>query len=296
MTTGGLERALILGGTGMLGHEAIERFARAYEVHATVRDPEIAAEYLLPATLHAFDAFEPELLSELLDTVEPTVVLNCIGIVKQLEDASRPLPAITLNALFPHQLAAVCEEKGCRLIHVSTDCVFSGALPLGQAYTEDDVPDARDLYGLTKLLGEVSGPFLTVRTSIIGWELSRASGLLAWFTAQEGKEVNGYRNAVFSGLTTRALSDLLVEVARSFPQLAGVYHVAAEPIDKFELLEMIRERLDLDCTIRPVDEPVINRALDPSPFRAATSLEAPSWSEMLDDYLVKEGALDEANA
>lgn len=290
------ERVLILGGTGMLGHEAIARFSRAYEVHASVRDPELAARYELPATLHPFDAFEPERLSDLLATVEPAVVLNCIGIVKQLEDASRPLPAIALNSLFPHQVAAVCEDKGCRLIHVSTDCVFAGALPLGQAYTEDDVPDARDLYGLTKLLGEVAEPFLTVRTSIIGWELSRASGLLAWFASQEGKEVLGYRNAVFSGLTTRALSDLLVEVAQSFPQLAGVYHVAAESINKFDLLEMIRERLDLDCTIRPVDEPVINRALDPSRFRAATGLEAPSWTAMLDDYLIKERALDEANA
>ena len=289
------DRVLILGGTGMLGHEAILRFAPHFEVHASVRDPELAAQYELPATLHAFDAYEPQALTELLDVVDPAVVLNCIGIVKQLEDASRPLPAITLNSLFPHQLAAMCEHKGCRLIHVSTDCVFSGRLPLGQRYREEDEADARDLYGLTKLLGEVEEPFLTVRTSIIGWELERASGLLAWFAGQEGKEVSGYRKAIFSGLTTRALSDVLVEVALSYPALAGVYHVAAEPIDKFELLTMIRERLDLDCTIRPVDEPVVNRALDPSRFRAAARIESPSWEEMLDGYLTTK-ELDEARA
>jgi dTDP-4-dehydrorhamnose reductase len=289
------DRVLILGGTGMLGHEAISRFTPHFEVHASVRDPELAAQYELPATLHAFDAYEPQALAELLDVVDPAVVLNCIGIVKQLEDASRPLPAITLNSLCPHQLAAVCEHKGCRLIHVSTDCVFSGRLPLGQSYREEDEADARDLYGLTKLLGEVKEPFLTVRTSIIGWELERASGLLAWFAGQEGKEVSGYRKAIFSGLTTRALSDVLVEVAQSYPALAGVYHIAAEPIDKFELLTMMRDRLDLDCSIRPVDEPTVNRALDPSRFRAATGIEAPAWDEMLDDYLTARER-DEATA
>ena len=289
------ERVLILGGTGMLGHEAVSSFTRDFEVHASVRDPELAAQYELPATLHAFDAYEPQVLTELLDVVDPAVVLNCIGIVKQLEDASRPLPAIALNSLFPHQLAAMCEHKGCRLIHVSTDCVFSGRLPLGQSYREGDEADARDLYGLTKLLGEVKEPFLTVRTSIIGWELERASGLLAWFAGQEGKEVSGYRKAIFSGLTTRALSDVLVEVAQSYPALAGVYHVAAEPIDKFELLTMMRDRIDLDCSIRPVDEPTVNRALDPSGFRAATGIEAPAWDEMLDDYLTARER-DEATA
>lgn len=280
------DRVLILGGTGMLGHEAVACFAEHdYEVHASVRDPEKAAQYELPATLHAFDAYEPTVLSELLEVVDPAVVLNCIGIVKQLEDASRPLPAIGLNSLFPHQLAAVCEHHGCRLMHVSTDCVFSGSLPLGEAYTEDDVADARDLYGLTKLLGEVGEPGLTLRTSIIGWELGRASGLLAWFAQQEGQEVSGFRKAIFSGLTTRALSGILVTLARDFPELGGIYHVAAAPIDKFELLTMIRDRLDLDCTIQPVDEPVINRALDPRRFREATGIEAPSWPDMLDDYL-----------
>jgi len=289
------DRVLILGGTGMLGHEAVSRFMPHFEVHASVRDPELAAQYELPATLHAFDAYEPQALTELLDVVDPAVVLNCIGIVKQLEDASRPLPAITLNSLFPHQLAAMCEHKGCRLIHVSTDCVFSGRLPLGQSYREEDEADARDLYGLTKLLGEVKEPFLTVRTSIIGWELERASGLLAWFAGQEGKEVSGYRKAIFSGLTTRALSDVLVVVAQSYPALAGVYHVAAERIDKFELLTMMRDRLDLDCSIRPVDEPTVNRALDPSRFRSATGIEAPAWDEMLDDYLTARER-DEATA
>ncbi len=129
------DRVLIFGGTGMLGHEAVSRFSRDFEVHTSVRDPELAAQYELPATLHAFDAYEPQALTELLETADPAVVLNCIGIVKQLDDASRPLAGDRPQLALPAPARAICEHHGCRLIHVSTDCVFSGRLPLGQAYT-----------------------------------------------------------------------------------------------------------------------------------------------------------------
>lgn len=287
----------MLGANGMLGHEVVARFAAHHEVHGSVRDPGAAESLGLPAELHRFDALRPGELPDLLGKVVPDVVLNCIGIVKQLDDAKRPLPSIAINSLFPHQLADACAAAGTRLIHISTDCVFSGALPLGQAYTEDDVPDARDLYGLSKLLGEVTVPgTLTIRTSIIGWELGRETGLLEWFAAQRGGTVAGYTNAVFSGLTTRAFADVLADVVRSSPALEGLYHVAAAPITKLDLLRMIDERLALDVTIRPVDEPVLNRALDPSRFREATAIEAPAWSTMLDEYLVEERELDEARA
>ena len=281
----------------MLGHEAIRRFARAFEVHASVKSVADAARFGLPAELHAFDAYELGRLPGLLEAARPEVTVNCIGIVKQLEDASRPSAAIAINSLFPHRLAEECAAYGCRLIHVSTDCVFSGSLPLGRAYTEDDVPDARDLYGLTKLLGEVTAaPALTLRTSIIGWELQRAVGLLAWFVETADQHVRGYTNAVFSGLTTLAFSDVLLEIALSHPGLTGLYHVAAEPISKFDLLQMINSRLGLDREIERVDEPVINRALDASRLRAATGTDAPSWEEMLDEYLLRDREMHEANA
>lgn len=279
----------------MLGHEAVRRFSAAFDVHASVKDVDAARRFDLPAELHAFDAYEPEALPALLAAAGPDVVVNCIGIVKQLEDASRPAPAIAINSLFPHRLAEACAEEDCRLIHISTDCVFSGDLPLGSAYTEDDLADARDLYGLTKLLGEVGSPALTLRTSIIGWELQRAAGLLAWFAQARG-HLRGYTNAIFSGLTTRAFSDVLVEIASSFPDLKGLYHVAAEPISKFDLLRMIDERLALGRDIEPVDEPVVNRALDSTRFRTETGIEPPSWDEMLDEYLLQDRETHEANA
>ena len=278
-------RALVLGATGMLGHVLLESLADDYEVHGTVRDAERARRLGLPGELHPFEAFAPEGLGPLLADVRPALVVNAIGLVKQLEDASRPLPAITLNALFPHQLATACGEAGARLVHVSTDCVFSGALQPPRAYTEEDVPDARDVYGRTKLLGEVSEPgALTLRTSIIGWELERATGLLEWFAAQNGRSVNGFTRAIFSGLTTRALGRVIAAVARDHPDLSGLYQVSADPISKYDLLVRLRDALGMSTEIEPVDEPAINRALDSSRFRAATGLEIPSWPAMIDEY------------
>lgn len=272
----------------MLGHEAVRVLAPEFDVRATVRDPAAATSRELDVPLHAFDAWEPEALPEVLAASGADAVLNCIGVVKQLEDASRPVPAITLNALFPHQLAEACSAAGVRLVHVSTDCVFSGALPAPRRYTEDDLPDARDLYGRSKLLGEVVDGALTLRTSIIGWELERSSGLLEWFASERGNHVRGFANALFSGLTTRALARVIGEILREHPSLTGLYQVSSEPISKYDLLQALNEALDLGCEVEQVDEPFVNRALDSSRFRRETGIEAPSWTEMIREYATGE--------
>jgi dTDP-4-dehydrorhamnose reductase len=290
------ERVLVMGATGMLGHEVVSVFADSYEVHATVRDPVAAQALGVRATLHPLDAFDMRPLRGLLEELAPRLIVNCVGVVKQLPEGSQSIPAITVNALFPHLVAAAAEEVGARLLHVSTDCVFSGNLPLGRAYSEEDLPDARDLYGRTKLLGEVDAPALTLRTSIIGWELTRSNGLLGWFAAQRGATVTGYTRAIFSGLTTQALAKILLDVAFGRPDLVGLYHVSSDPISKHDLLTMINERLELDVRITPVDDPVINRALDSSRFRADSRLEIPSWDRMLDAYFVRERSQRETHA
>lgn len=276
---------LVLGATGMLGHQAAQVLPGWFEVHGTVRDLERATAYGLPVALHRFDAGRPEDLGEVLEATRADVVLNCIGIVKQLEEASLALPSITINSLFPHQVAEICEGRGVRLIHVSTDCVFSGAIAPPARYTEEDVPDARDLYGRSKLLGEVvGGGALTLRTSLIGWELERASGLLEWLASQAGKPVRGFAGAWFSGLTTRALLRVLAAVISDAPGLRGLYHVAAEPISKYDLLLALDDALGLGCTVERVEEPRINRALDPTRFLEATGVEIPSWESMISEY------------
>ena len=280
-------RVLILGGTGMLGHAAVDVLARDFEVHATVRDPDRARRLGLDVPLHALDGAGPDApatLDVILAATGAEAVVNCVGLVKQLEEASRPVPAITLNALFPHQAAEVCAARGARLIHVSTDCVFSGDLAPPDRYGEDDLPDCRDLYGRSKLLGEVVEDGLTLRTSIIGWELERASGLLEWLAGQAGGTIRGFANAWFSGLTTRALAAVIGELIADHPTLTGLYQVSTEPISKLDLVTRLDRALGLDCTIEPAAEPRVNRALDSTRFRAETGIEIPSWDEMIDDY------------
>lgn len=277
-------RALVLGATGMLGHRVVFALAQSHEVHGTARDVNLAARADLPATLHQLDVLAPSALTAALRSVQPHVVVNCVGLVKQLDAAKQAIPSIKLNALFPHELAEACTRCDAWLIHVSTDCVFSGDLPFPQAYNEEDVPDARDLYGRTKLLGEVDAPSLTLRTSIIGPELRHGSGLFDWFSRQRGSDVPGFRNAWFSGLTTDAFATVIRTLAERHVGLAGLFHVSADPISKYDLLVALRDVLSLPCSIRRVDEPRVNRVLDSSRFRERTQIAIPSWAEMLNLY------------
>jgi dTDP-4-dehydrorhamnose reductase len=215
-----------------------------------------------------------------IEHANPDVVINCIGIVKQLPAASDPLPTIAINALFPHQLAHICRQNRSRLIHVSTDCVFSGRKG---NYTENDPTDAEDLYGKTKFLGEVDYPgCLTIRMSIIGPELSTTHGLFAWFMSQEGKTVSGYKKAIFSGLTTLALSEIIGKIISDYPELQGVWQIASKPISKFDLLNLVKKTYGMAITIEP-DETVINdRSLNPGKFIKETKIKIPSWESMID--------------
>jgi dTDP-4-dehydrorhamnose reductase len=276
--------ALVFGGTGMLGHRMVAALAETHDVHATVRDTRLAREAGLRATLHALDVADGG-AGAVLGAVAPELVVNCVGIVKQLDEAKHPIPSIRVNALFSHELAEACARAGARLVHVSTDCVFSGELPHPGAYTESDAPDARDLYGRSKLLGEVAAPALTLRTSIIGPELRRGTGLYEWFRGQgDGAVVHGFRHAWFSGLTTDAFARVVVEVAQEHLELSGLYHVSGDPISKHDLLVGLRDALGARCEIVGVDEPRVNRVLDSSRFRQRTGISIPSWEEMLSHY------------
>jgi dTDP-4-dehydrorhamnose reductase len=277
------QRVLILGATGMLGHEAARVLARDLDVTSAVRDTDRARRLGVAGVLASFDAWteDPGLL---LERVRPDAVLNAIGLVKQLPEGQSAGSAIRLNALFPHDLAAACASRGVRMVHVSTDCVFSGELAGPARYTEADVPDARDVYGRTKLLGEVDAPALTLRTSIVGWELDRTTGLLEWFASQRGGAVEGFRGARFSGLTTYELSRVIRSVLLEHSELAGLWHVASEPIDKYELLLCLGEALGIDCQVSPRDDPVVNRALDASRFEGATGYRPPMWKDLAADY------------
>jgi dTDP-4-dehydrorhamnose reductase len=274
-------RVLIFGGAGMLGHKVWQVFRDRFDTWVTIRGDAPRANPLLSGdqVIHGVTAEDTGSLSRAWEIADPTVVVNCIGIVKQLAAASDPIASLTVNSLLPHRLAAMAARANARMIHISTDCVFSGR---GGRYREDDLPDAQDLYGRTKLLGEVTGPAcLTIRTSIVGRELSATTGLLEWFLGQHGRRLNGYTSAWFSGLTTAALADLLADAVESHPGLEGLYHVASEPISKYDLLCRLNQAYGAGAQIEPSDEVRIDRTLDGSRFRVATATAPARWDDMI---------------
>jgi len=286
VTTGATstKRVLVLGATGMLGHAVLRLFADSdgFDARGSARSG--AALGALRADLRArvqtgIDVERPDALARLFDDVRPQWVINCVGLVKQLTGAKDPLAALPINALLPHRVARLCSLVGARLVHVSTDCVFAGARG---NYREDDPPDAQDLYGRSKLLGEVTDAVhaITLRTSIIGHELVSVHGLVGWFLAQQGS-VRGYRRAVFSGLPTVELARVIRDHVLPAPALRGLYHVSAEPIDKLSLLQAVAREYGKAIEIVPDDQVVIDRSLDSRRFRSATGYTPPGWPELV---------------
>lgn len=277
-------RVLIVGATGMLGHKVWQLFRDRFDTWATVRsrmEHAPSGQFAGARVIADVRADDFDSVVRACAAAAPGVVVNCVGIVKQLKAGRDPVPSIAINALFPHQLAALGRDIGARVIHISTDCVFSG--DRGQ-YREDEVPDATDLYGRTKLLGEVSGPgSLTLRTSIVGRELAATTGLVEWFLSRRGERVKGYTRAFFSGLTTLALARVLAEVVERHPALEGLYHVASQPISKYDLLQQLNQAYRSAVTIEPSDELIIDRTLDGSSFARTTGLRIPTWPEMIGD-------------
>ena len=226
------------------------------------------------------DIRSPFKLAGVLTDFHPDVVVNAIGIVKQLPEANESIPSIEINALFPHRLALLCKNINARMIHLSTDCIFSGN---EGNYKESDTSDPDDLYGRTKLLGEVNEKHcLTLRTSMIGLELSRKKNLLEWFLAQK-ETVQGYKRAIFSGFTTLELSRIIEDMILNFPDACGIYHVSSDPISKFDLLSLIKKGLKLPLEINPDESFTCDRSLDSNKFRQEFNYHPPSWEEMIDE-------------
>lgn len=277
-------RVLILGGSGMLGHKLWQTIKERFETHVTFRRPVAAYANLgifnPEHSLGGVSALDFDSVARALDTVQAQVVVNCIGVVKQDAGAKDPVVSIAVNSLFPQRLSQLCRASGTRLIHISTDCVFSGRKG---NYSEADEPDALDLYGRTKLLGEVEDEnSLTIRTSMVGRELAGAHGLIEWFLGQRGGQVRGFQRAVFSGFTTGALSGIIAGIISEHSELHGLWHVAADPISKFELLTLVKQAYGLDIKIEPDEAFVCDRSLNGNRFRATTGFAPPSWSEMIE--------------
>lgn len=276
-------KVLVIGASGMLGNAMFRTFAAddRFAVVGTVRNA--SAKRCFDGALHdrilpGVEVEQPDSLTAAFRSVKPDLVINCVGVVKQLAAADDPLITLPINSLLPHRLAALCEIAGARLVQISTDCVFSGAKG---NYVESDFPDAADLYGRSKLLGEVDYPHaITLRTSIIGHELNGARSLLNWFLGQQNP-VKGFTRAVFSGLPTVTLAELVRDIVVPHAALHGLFHVAAAPIAKYDLLKLIAAVYDKDIEIVPSEALVIDRSLCAGRFLAATGYVAPAWPALI---------------
>ena len=276
-------RVLITGASGMIGSTMLRVLSERsdWEVFGTLRAGD-AKRFFCAAIrerlLTGIDLEQHDSLVSVLGQIRPDVVVNCAGLTKHKSEAEDPLLAVPINTLMPHRLAALCALLGARLIHVSTDCIFSGAKG---GYVETDIADAHDVYGRSKVLGEVHrAPAITLRTSTIGHELESRFGLLDWFLSQEGR-CKGYTRAIFSGLPTVVFARVVRDVVIPQDGLSGVYHVAARPIAKFDLLKMIAKEYGKAIDIASDADVVIDRSLDAGRFHLATGYVAPEWPELI---------------
>ncbi len=277
-------RVMVLGASGMLG-SAVFRFFKANDVHETygvIRNASML-QYLPASTHHSIytgvDVLDFDALVNIVEKLRPSVVINCVGLIKQQENADDPLSVLPINAMLPHRLEKLCALSAARLVHISTDCVFSGRKGL---YKESDLSDAEDLYGKSKYIGELRDykHAITLRTSIIGHELNSTYALVDWFLSQS-QAVKGYTKAIFSGLPTFELARVIHDYVLPNPELHGLFHVSAAPIAKFDLLKLIAVQYQKNIQINPDDQVVIDRSLDSSTFTKATGYIAPDWPSLI---------------
>lgn len=278
------EKILILGITGMLGHTLFKELNKNedFEVFGTTRSKGGLESFFTSSELERIrgnvDADNFDTVVRAIASVQPTVIINCIGIIKQLPISNDPLTAITVNAQLPHRISLVARSANARFIHISTDCVFNGK---DGNYTEKSPSNAEDLYGRTKFLGEVHYPHcVTIRTSIIGHELKTNFSLVDWFMAQSN-EVNGFTKAMYSGFPTMEIVNIIANYVIPNKELSGLYQASSNPISKYELLKIIKDVYKKDIKINPTDDFVLDRTLNSDKFKEATGYKSPSWEELV---------------
>ena len=281
-------KILILGGSGMLGHRLWINLQKEHEVWVTVRQTSSPfpsrLEFPTKYVRTDVDASNFDQVTRALASIQPDIVINCIGLIKQMGHLARdPIMSISLNALLPHRISLICRAAKIRMIHISTDCVFSGKKG---NYLESDESDAEDLYGRSKFLGEVAYPphSITLRTSIIGRELKTRLGLIEWFLSQkDGGTINGYTRAIFTGFTTDELSRIIMKKVIPHGELTGLYHVSSNPINKWELLQIANRAFERKINILPDENFLMDRSLDSTRFRQAVDYQPPTWPEMIQE-------------
>lgn len=273
-------KILILGASGMLGHMLFaELLRRGLDVYGSARRVFACKPAWRARLLPGLDAHDMGTVRQALDAVRPDVCVNAVGLIRQVPEGRQNLPCLLINAVLPWQLLELCRPCRIRLVHYSTDCVFDGRK--GSPYLEEDAPTATDTYGRTKSLGEVSGEnALTLRTSLLGPELRGKHSLLEWFLAQQGP-INGYTDAIYSGLPTSEHARVLADYVLPQADLNGLYQVSGRPISKYELLRLLNTAYEKETTITPYAGMGEDKRLSGAAFCSATGYEAPAWPDLL---------------
>ncbi len=268
----------------MLGHKLVQVLGEKLEVWSTIRGRFLEVERFgileRDRTIESVEVTDLESVHRAIETAKPTVIINAVGVIKQLPSSGNVITTLTINSIFPHRLAELSRELDFRLISISTDCVFDGRKG---NYNEQDAANALDLYGRSKNLGEVSGAnCLTLRTSIIGRELATCHSLVEWFLSQRGGKVNGFVNAIYSGFPTIVLADIIIDLILNQRELNGLFHVSSDPISKFHLLKLINEFYGANITVEPFEDFKIDRSLNSEKFRRSAGLKPKSWEAMIE--------------
>ena len=289
-----MEKILILGGNGMIGHQLFKAYNLNYSVMTTLRNKENYYQKLKifnnKNSFYEINVLDFHSVENIIKSFEPNLVINAIGITKQKVDKIHKDECVAINTHFPHKLAFLCKKMNMKLIHLSTDCVFSG---IKGNYNEDDIADSNDLYGSTKAGGEIinNENVLTIRKSTIGFEIDQKHGLLEWFLSTKGN-ISGYKNAIFSGITTLELSRIIENIFLKFSDIHGLWHVSSSPINKYDLLLEIKKVFKIPDVNISIDHKIVyDRTLDGSKFLKHTKYVIPDWDKMIKD-LYKNSHLD----
>ena len=279
-------RILILGGSGLIGNRLVRTLDEVADVFATTRkdDSDGFPKKLLKRNkwITKFEASDFKLVEKKIRESKPDVLINCVGDTKRGLFPKDLSSQMQINSLLPHFLNSLAIDLGVRLVHLSTDCVFSG----GKGnYSETFVPDAIDVYGRFKADGEFCNPFnLTLRTSFVGREINSFTNLFEWARRNQNRKIQGFKNVVYSGFTTLAFSTIVKEIIFEKQNLTGLWNVASKPISKLDLLVMLNDSLKYNLDIESNDEVVLNRSLNSEEFKKSTQICIPSWAKMIEDY------------
>lgn len=274
---------LVLGLTGMLGHTLFRYFINRnqYNVAGTLKTF-VPSQFLglhnIENIFSNVDANDVSAIEKVFFHFQPDVVINCIGLIKQLPLSENISQSIYINSVFPHLVSALCKKNRTKLIHFSTDCVFSGSKGF---YSESDIPDGSDLYARTKILGEITdSSVITLRSSLIGHELKSKHSLLEWFLSQENS-IYGYKNVIFSGLPCVEMARIVHDYVIPNNDLSGILHVSSKPISKFDLLNLISKIYEKKIHIKVDEQKKIDLSLDSNLFKNLTGYSSPEWLDLI---------------